>query len=81
MNGFRIYSGASLPAFVSLAKRKGYRLAGTQALGFNAFFIRDDLATKIFPEASIESCLDPPFVRWAMHDLLPLVKDKEWIKV
>jgi len=81
VNGFGIYSGASLPAFVRLAKRKGYRLVGTQALGFNAFFIRDDLATELFPEASAESCLDRPFVRWAMRDLLPLVKDKEWVEV
>ena len=43
IQGFGVYSGASLPAFVRLAKRKGYRLVGTQALGFNAFFIREDL--------------------------------------
>lgn len=81
VNGFGVYSGASLPAFVRLAKRKGYRLVGTQALGFNAFFIRDDLATEVFPEVTVQSCLDRPFVRSAMRDLLPLVKDKEWIEV
>jgi hypothetical protein len=81
VNGFGVYSGASLPAFARLAKRKGYRLVGTQALGFNAFFIRNDLAVEIFPEVTVQSCLDRPFVRWAMRDLLPLVKDKEWIEV
>ena len=81
VNGFGVYSGASLPAFVRLAKRKEYRLVGTQTLGFNAFFIRDDLATEIFPEASVQSCLDRPFVRWAMRELLPLVKDMEWNEV
>lgn len=81
VNGFGVYSGASLPAFARLAKRKGYRLVGSQALGFNAFFIRNDLAVEIFPEVTVQSCLDRPFVRWAMSDLLPLVKDKEWIEV
>ena len=35
--------GASLGAFRELARRRGYRLAGCIALGFNAFFVRDDL--------------------------------------
>jgi hypothetical protein len=33
---FGVYSGASLPAFVKLARKKGYRLVGVQRLGFNA---------------------------------------------
>jgi hypothetical protein len=81
IQGFGVYSGASLPAFVRLGKRKGYRLVGTQALGFNAFFIREDLGPEILPEVSAESCLDRPFVRWAMRELRPLVKDKEWVEV
>ena len=35
--------GASLGAFNELARRRGYRLAGCMALGFNAFFVREDL--------------------------------------
>ena len=35
--------GASLAAFRELARRRGYRLAGCMALGFNAFFVRNDL--------------------------------------
>jgi hypothetical protein len=81
IQGFGVYSGASLPAFVGLGKRKGYRLIGTQALGFNAFFVRNDIGNDVLPEASIKSCLDRPFVRWATQELLPLVRDKEWTEV
>jgi hypothetical protein len=81
IQGFGVYSGASLPAFVGLGKRKGYRLVGTQALGFNAFFVRNDIGNDLLPEASVKSCLDRPFVRWAREELLPLVRDKEWVEV
>jgi len=51
------HSGASLAAFVALARRKGYRLVGSQMRCFNAFFVRADLGADILPEVSIESCL------------------------
>jgi hypothetical protein len=81
IQGFGVYAGASLPGFVSLGKRKGYRLVGTQALGFNAFFVRNGIGEDLLPEASVKSCLDRPFVRWATKELLPLVRDKEWVEV
>lgn len=37
-----MYSGASAKAFVKLAKRKGYRLAGANKQGYNLFFVRED---------------------------------------
>jgi hypothetical protein len=81
VNGFGLYCGASLPAFVSLGRRKGYRLVGAQALGFNAFFVRDDLGPNVLPEVSAASCLDRPFVHWARREFLPLVRDREWVEV
>jgi len=39
-----IYFGASLPALVALAARKGYRFVGCESHGANAFFVRDDVA-------------------------------------
>ena len=39
-----IYFGASLPAFVALGTRKGYRFVGCESHGANAFFVRDDVA-------------------------------------
>ena len=31
---------------------KGYRLVGIQRLGFNAFFIREDIGTDLLPEVT-----------------------------
>lgn len=49
----------SLPAFVKLARRKGYRLIGTNNIGINAFFLRDDVGADYFPEVSAQSCVKP----------------------
>lgn len=81
IDGFGAYSGASLPAFVKLASKKGYRLVGSQRYGFNAVFVRNDVGQDVLPEVSAEACLDHPFVRWAHDALLPQVKDKSWIAV
>lgn len=59
-----LYFGASLRAFVHLAKSKGYSFVGTVSSGCNAFFVRDDLASSVlaavervaaFPSAVRES--------------------------
>jgi hypothetical protein len=81
IDGFGVYSGASLPAFVKLARRKGYRLVGVQRLGFNAFFVENGVGEDLLPEVSIESCIDFPFVKWARRDLLNKVKHLPWVEV
>ena len=53
---YTVYHGASLPAFVKLARTKGYRLIGANSIGFNAFFMRDDVGADEFPEVSAQSC-------------------------
>jgi hypothetical protein len=78
---FGVYSGASLPAFVKLARRKGYRLVGVQRLGFNAIFIEDGVGEDLLPEVEIASCVDRPFVTWAKRELLPKVANLEWVEV
>jgi hypothetical protein len=50
--------GASLPAFVKLARTKGYRLVGVQSLGFNAFFVRDGVGEALLPERSVQECYE-----------------------
>ena len=79
--GFGIYSGASLPAFVKLAKRKGYRLDGCQRYGFNAVFLRNDVGQREFPEVPASDCFHHPFAKWAYDELRPMVADQEWIEV
>jgi hypothetical protein len=56
------YCGASLPAFVKLLGARGYRLVGVERLGFNAVFVRNDLARDVLPEASAAACLAGPTV-------------------
>jgi hypothetical protein len=48
--------GASLPAFVKLGREKGYRLVGVNALGINAFFVRNDVGPEVIPEVSCAEC-------------------------
>jgi len=81
VNGFGIYSGASLKAFIRLAERKGYRLIGVEKYGFNAFFLRNDVGTEFFPAYDTQKYEDIPFVKWAREEFLDLVKDLEWEKV
>ena len=47
VDGMPNFAGASLPAFVKLGRRKGYRLVGVNRLGYNAFFIKNGLAVTI----------------------------------
>ena len=54
------YHGASLPALTKLANRKGYRLVGTNRFGYNAFYVRNDIAQDILPVVTIESCRTHP---------------------
>ena len=49
-------AGASLAAFVALARDKGLRLVGVQALGFNAFFVRDGLCEDVLPTRTVAEC-------------------------
>ncbi len=44
---FGWYHGASLPAMERLGRAKGYRLVGCDSMGFNAFFVRSDLALEL----------------------------------
>jgi hypothetical protein len=81
VNGFGVYCGASLPAFVKLGKKKGYRLVGCQRYGFNAFFIRDDVGQDVFAEISAERCFSHPFAVWAHDELRPMVINREWQEV
>lgn len=45
----QFFRSASLLAFAQVSRRKGYRLIGWNALGYNAFFLREDVVPNIFP--------------------------------
>ena len=76
-----LYTGASLPAFVKLAKEKGYRLVGCNRYGFNAFFIKNGTGEEIFPEVSAQDCLRYPQALEAQKNLPPEVLGYEWTEV
>jgi hypothetical protein len=75
------YGGASLPAFVKLGRRKGYRLVGCQLYGYNAFFLRDDVAPDLLPEVPVETCFTHPKVIAGMKSRLDRVIGKPWVTV
>ena len=77
---FAVYAGASLPAFVKLARRKGYRLVGTNSIGFNAFFMRDDVGLEHFPECSAQDCINRNVAAHSDSAVRKL-KDYEWQEV
>jgi hypothetical protein len=53
-----LYYGASIKALRSLATRKGYRFLGTNSEGVNAFFVREDYASRF--SSSIAGALARP---------------------
>lgn len=76
--------GASLPAFVDLCRSRGYRLIGIQTLGFNAFFLRNDVGIDIFPERSAADCFhdSPVLRRWETSWLDNILcGDERWERI
>ena len=54
------YHGASPVAMTKLSKTKGYRLVGSNDLGFNFVYMREDLLTDSVPTVSVASLLKHP---------------------
>jgi len=75
------YCGASLTAMVKLGRAKGYRLIGCEKYGFNAFFLREDLAPGLFREISPAECFNHPRARFGMLNRLPSVVGRDWSEV
>jgi hypothetical protein len=79
--GFWSFFGASLPAFVKLAHKKGYRLVGCNRCGYNAFFVRNDIGENLLPEIPAADCFHHPRVIKSMADRWPSAKDLPWEEV
>lgn len=75
------YYGASLRAFTRLGKQLGYRLVGCERYGFNAFFVRSDLAPGLLPQVSIETCFTHPYTQHTMVAHKQQLLEKAWIEV
>lgn len=62
----RMYHGASAPAMVQLGQKKGYRLVGSNHLGFNLIFIREELLQKEIPTIPYHEILKHPSIQDGM---------------
>jgi hypothetical protein len=80
-DGMPNFCGASLPAFVKLGNRKGYRLVGCNRYGYNAFFVRRGLGEAELPEIPVADCFRHPKVLQGMKERFPTVKDYPWVEV
>jgi hypothetical protein len=80
-DGFGIYSGASLAAFCKLASAKGYSLVGSNMLGFNAFFIRDDVLASPLRRVEPAEITSLPFPTFARQRYLREVEHLPWVTV
>jgi len=77
------FCGASIQAFVKLAREKGYRLVAANRLGFNLFFVRNDLAPALLPEISAQDCFrfEPEPLRLRRQERLKSVSGFGWVEV
>lgn len=72
------YHGASPVAMTKLAKKKGYRLIGSNELGFNFIYLREDLLPEVLPEVKVESLLQHPSNK-AAQARFEQIKDWEYV--
>jgi hypothetical protein len=75
------YVGASLRAMVKLGASKGYRLVATNSYGFNAFFVRQDLAPDLLPEIPVEDGFPHAWNEYGARERWPLVAHMPWQEV
>lgn len=85
LNGDIDFYGASLPAFIKLAAKKGYRLVGCNKNLFNAFFVKNGIADDVLPEISIDQCFTifsaTKAYREKLAQRLEKIKHLNWIDV
>ena len=79
--GQALFRSASLAAYVAVSRRRGYRLVGTNALGFNAIFLRDDVLAAELPEIPASALDGNPFVEEMRTRWWPRLAQLPWIKV
>lgn len=76
------YAGASLSAFIKLARQKGYRFVGTNRFATNAFFIRNDIQHDRLTEVTdLSSYFEHPRVVYGMTERFKRIKNKIWVEI
>jgi len=75
------YRSASLAAMCKLGRSKGYRLVGTHRFGFNAFFVKNGVGDRFFPEVSPETCMADPVTTALLLEKWPKIRELPWQEV
>jgi hypothetical protein len=76
------YAGASLLAFIKLAKKKGYYFVGTNRFATNAFFIRTDIRhPRLEERTDLSIYFKHPRALFGMTKRRARIDMKKWIKV
>jgi hypothetical protein len=76
-----LFRSASLAAYVAVSRRKGYRLVGMNALGFNAIFLRDDVLTAEMPEIPTSTLDSNPATIETRAKWWPKLAHLQWLEV
>jgi hypothetical protein len=76
-----LFRSASLAAYAAVCRRKGYRLVGINALGFNAIFLRDDVLAAEMPEIQVSALDANPWAEEMRAKWWPRLKQLPWIEV
>lgn len=69
---------ASLPAWEQLLAARGYRLCAVTATGYNAFFVRDDIAEGKFAALSAADAFDKHPIFSKVDEAVWLIPDESW---
>lgn len=75
------YAGASLQAFVKLGREKGYRFVGTNTIGTNAFFVRNEISATLLPELDPVEAFKHPRAQFGVRVRYPRIRDRDWVDV
>jgi hypothetical protein len=76
-----MFRSASLAAYIAISRRKGYRLVGMNALGFNAIFLRDDVLAAEMPEIPASVLDNIPGAEEMRRRWWPRLSQLPWIEV
>ena len=76
-----MFRSASLAAYVAVGRRKGYRLVGVNALGFNAIFLRDDVLAAEMLEIPVSALNVNPAADEVRRQWWPRVAQLPWVEV
>jgi hypothetical protein len=76
-----MFRSASLAAYIAVGRRKGYRLVGMNALGFNAIFLRDDVLEAEMPEIPASTLDSNPAAEDVRRQWWPRLSQLPWSKV